>query len=108
MVMNEWRKYIEPLSDSDASTGSVEDSPVRWPKLRLVKLYLIEDDFPARFTYFFLLVLPTLQELVFTYCRRIHLRVAALDHAGGIQIGALRDDTHICGRDSNHTITDIL
>ena len=36
-LLNKWRKYIEPLSDSDASTGSVEDSPVRWPKLRLVK-----------------------------------------------------------------------
>jgi len=33
-LLNKWRKYIEPLSDSDASTGSVEESPIRWPKLR--------------------------------------------------------------------------
>ena len=35
-LLNRWRKYIEPLSDSDASSGSSEESPVRRPKLRYV------------------------------------------------------------------------
>lgn len=33
-LLNRWRKYIEPLSDSDTSTGSVEDIQVRRPKIR--------------------------------------------------------------------------
>ena len=35
-LLNRWRKYIEPLSDSDSSTGSVEGTPVRRPKTRCV------------------------------------------------------------------------
>eukprot|EP00795_Rhopilema_esculentum_P013506 gene13506-4386_t len=33
-LLNRWRKYIEPLSDSDSSTGSQEETPVRRHKIR--------------------------------------------------------------------------
>ena len=35
-LLNRWRKYIEPLSDSDSSTESQEETPVRRHKMRWV------------------------------------------------------------------------
>eukprot|EP00794_Sanderia_malayensis_P017455 gene17455-19201_t len=33
-LLNRWRKFIEPLSDSDSSNASVDGTPVRRPKIR--------------------------------------------------------------------------